>query len=194
MGYKFRPKKLFSTRKSFKTPFGRINVSRSGVSHSVRTPLGSFNKRLIGGGSKSAGVSSTEGGCLATLSGGCLIFVLLSIGVGFIGAMLSPSRPHLANRVEPVVATPETVAVPDPLSVVEQPPSLDPPAPTKVDVTEVELPSITATPQTAPNRLHLIHQRHYPPNRSSNPAHGPLRSEGSKSWRRLQVTTKRMFN
>lgn len=144
MGYKFR------LRKSFKTPFGRINVSRSGVSHSVSTPLGSFNKRLIGGSSKATGDTEAASGCFATLASGCLIVVLGFVGIGFVGRMLSTTRPNRVSQIQPSAVPIEPAKTPVAQPVVEQPPSVEVPVLPEVAIEEVEPPTAPEPPATMP--------------------------------------------
>ena len=134
MGYRFR------YRLSKKTPLGRFTVTNRKLSHSVRTPFGTFSKWLIGGGRRNRRSVSSQGnktgpvlGCVSTVATGFLVLVVGCCGFGGLisyfseptkTASFSSPRPSVAvvspaPSAEPFVPEPTT---PEPVSEIEAEP------------------------------------------------------------------------
>ncbi|MEL7336559.1 MAG: SHD1 domain-containing protein, partial [Planctomycetota bacterium] len=96
----------FSFRRSRRTPLGRVTLTHRGISHSVRTPLGTFSNRLLSFGGNSGGSDASAGstllGCLVGILALGLLPIILCCGLGALSSATSEPDQRLATRASKV--------------------------------------------------------------------------------------------
>ncbi len=93
---------------------GRVTLTNKGLTHSIRTPFGTFSKRF---GDGSEGPSSSGCGCLSLVLGSAFVLILVCAISGLISsaskraanetAKAPPAQPPVAPQSTPTVVPPE---------------------------------------------------------------------------------------